>query len=139
MLYFAYGSNMNHEQMKKRCPGSNFIGLAKLNGYKFVYDGISQTRGGAVANMVESPEDIVWGGIFDVPNIDCLDRFEGAPKIYQRKSVNVQDESGKVYNDILVYLRNGEKIGEPSKEYRELVITGAKNCHLPKNYIDFNL
>lgn len=61
MYYFAFGSNMNHKQMKERCPNSKFIKRVYLENYKFVYDGYSYTRRGPVANIVESQEEIVWG------------------------------------------------------------------------------
>ena len=31
--YFAYGSNMNREQMSRRCPGAEFGSLAVLKGW----------------------------------------------------------------------------------------------------------
>ena len=34
MLYFAYGSNLNHFQMKRRCKDSVFIKKFELKGYK---------------------------------------------------------------------------------------------------------
>ena len=34
MLYFAYGSNLNHFQMKRRCKDSVFIKKYELKGYK---------------------------------------------------------------------------------------------------------
>ena len=37
MLYFAYGSNLNHRQMKHRCSGSKFIKKFTLKGYKLIF------------------------------------------------------------------------------------------------------
>ena len=34
MLYFAYGSNLNHFQMKRRCKDAIFIKKFDLKGYK---------------------------------------------------------------------------------------------------------
>lgn len=36
--YFAYGSNMDIEQMKHRCPSSVEAGVALVNGYRFALD-----------------------------------------------------------------------------------------------------
>ena len=30
MFYFAYGSNMDWDQMKQRCPSAHFLGVAEL-------------------------------------------------------------------------------------------------------------
>ena len=35
-LYFAYGSNMDQEQMRQRCPEAAFVGTASLPGYMFI-------------------------------------------------------------------------------------------------------
>ena len=32
--YFAYGSNLNFEQMAYRCPEATVVGTAKLEGYE---------------------------------------------------------------------------------------------------------
>lgn len=53
--YFAYGSNMDINQMKDRCPDAEFMNVAYLKGYRFVYDGYSKKRRGAVANIVAKP------------------------------------------------------------------------------------
>ena len=34
MLYFAYGSNLNHFQMKRRCKDSVFLKKFELKGYR---------------------------------------------------------------------------------------------------------
>ena len=37
MLYFAYGSNLNHFQMKRRCKDSIFLKKINLNGFKLTF------------------------------------------------------------------------------------------------------
>ena len=37
MLYFAYGSNLNHFQMKRRCKDSKFIKKINLNNFKLTF------------------------------------------------------------------------------------------------------
>ena len=39
MLYFAYGSNLSHENMKKRCKDSYFIKPINLKGYSLTFRG----------------------------------------------------------------------------------------------------
>ena len=38
--YLAYGSNLNLEQMKKRCPSFKVIDTINLKGYRLVYKGL---------------------------------------------------------------------------------------------------
>src|SRR4030095_3388653 len=35
LYYFAYGSNMNWEQMQRRCPSTRFVCVASLKDYRF--------------------------------------------------------------------------------------------------------
>ena len=135
MLYFAYGSNMNHEQMKQRCPSSKFIKRASKKGYKFVYDGYSTKWKAAVANIVKSKGNIVWGGLFKInkDNLAALDCYEGYPKTYNRKIMRVKDTKGNV-SEAIAYLRIGENLGRPRQDYRKIIIQGAKDCGLPAKY-----
>ncbi|MEM2107242.1 MAG: gamma-glutamylcyclotransferase family protein [Candidatus Bathyarchaeia archaeon] len=136
MYYFAYGSNMNHAQMKKRCLTSRFKIKAKLNGYKFVYDGYSALRKGAVANVVRSDGNIVEGGLWEIDE-DCLktlDRYEGYPSFYDRQTLRLEDDNGNSY-EAYVYLRKPQELGEPSAEYRKIVLEGARECCLSERYI----
>jgi gamma-glutamylcyclotransferase (GGCT)/AIG2-like uncharacterized protein YtfP len=142
MHYFAYGSNMNHKLMEKRCPGSHFIKPVYLEHAKFVYDGkSSRWEDKAVANIISCDNARVWGGLFQISqlNLDSLDvNYEGFPKHYGRGMVKVKDIDGEQY-DAWVYYRVGQKQGSPSEEYRHIVIQGARDCSLPEDYIKNNL
>ena len=141
MFYFAYGSNMNHEQMRKRCPYSNFVGAAYLNNAGFRYDGFSGAwNDKAVANIVSNDGEKVWGGLFEVSENDLakLDRHEGFPKSYGKKVAHVIDAEGNTY-DAWVYFRIGEMKGDPSEKYRKVVLEGARDCNLPEDYVVKNI
>ena len=136
MYYFAYGSNMSHSQMKKRCPDASFLKCVYLRDHKFVYDGFSERWNGAVANIIKSVGSRVWGGLYDI-NSDCLaslDRCEGYSETYDKKEIEVQDESDNSFT-AWVYYRIEREIGKPSEEYYNIIIQGAYDCNLPKDYI----
>jgi gamma-glutamylcyclotransferase (GGCT)/AIG2-like uncharacterized protein YtfP len=138
MKYFAYGSNMNHKQMKERCPESHFLGSAKLVNYKLVFDGHSSIWDGAVANIVESKNDYVLGGLFEITesDFDSLDRSEGySSKIYNRKYFSVIPNKNKIDN-VISYFRIGKTPGKPSEKYKEQILQGVKDCGLPEDYIN---
>jgi gamma-glutamylcyclotransferase (GGCT)/AIG2-like uncharacterized protein YtfP len=137
MYYFAYGSNMHHEEFATICPGKPFVSKGCISGYKFVYDGHSSGRRGPVANIVESNEGVVWGVLFEIDEkcLKALDKKEGHPKSYRRKSIKVTHEDGSSYL-AEVYYREGQEIGEPPDDYRQIVVQGAKYRRLPKEYIE---
>ena len=41
--YIAYGSNLNVQQMRWRCPGARIIGTSELQDYRLLFKG-SKTR-----------------------------------------------------------------------------------------------
>lgn len=139
MFYFAYGSNLNHQQMESRCPDSIFLCRAYLTGYKFVYDGYSSYRKGSVANVIIKDGSIVWGGLYEISekDLDSLDKCEGYPNTYNRMKLIVKVDKGKSYT-VHVYLREAKRVGLPTGDYKEIIIEGAKDCRLPKDYIEAN-
>ena len=58
MLYFAYGSNLNHFQMKRRCKDSIFIKKFELKGYKLNWQ--ITNMGIGLSNSGGTPYD--WRG-----------------------------------------------------------------------------
>ncbi len=49
--YFAYGSNMNWQQMQRRCPSSRFVCVARLPDYQFGITRHSRLRNCGTANV----------------------------------------------------------------------------------------
>lgn len=137
-LYFAYGSNMKHSQMRDRCgEGWRFLKRAYLPGYKLVFDGYSEKWKGAVANVVRSEGEMVWGGLFEVTE-ECireLDKREGHPEYYKRQELQVFDDDGNCHT-AYVYLREPQKQGKPSQGYLDTLLQGAKDCGLPCEYVE---
>lgn len=66
-VYFGYGSNLSLSQMKERCPGSIFLGVGRLRGWRW---GIS---GRGYANVVEGQE----GGVVESGDGDGGDGGDG--------------------------------------------------------------
>ena len=139
MYYFSYASNMDHDQMlKERCPGAKFIGAARLPAWWFVFDGFSTQWGGAVANIVPSYTDEVWGGLYEISGtqLTILDSYEGYPRFYSRQELMVEKKGEDIAPvKAWVYLRAPQPAGFPSKKYHAVLMKGAKDCRLPADYV----
>ena len=137
MLYFAFASNMNQAQMKRWCPASRFLKAVILEGYRFVYDGLSVSWDGATGNIVQSTTESVWGALYEITERDrlTLDAFEGYPRNYDHKDVDVRDREGKI-DRAMTYFRTGRPLSKPHPDYERIVIDGAKECGLPDDYIE---
>ena len=54
-LYFAYGSNINLDQMAYRCPDAQEVGPVTLENYELLF-----RRGGFATNAPKEGEKGVW-------------------------------------------------------------------------------
>ncbi len=120
MYYFAYGSNLNLEQMKSRCPCSVPVVRAKLKDYQL---GFNRT-----ADILENKGSEVWGAIYDVPKGDmkALDRYEGYPHFYKKLDVKVESYRGKAYK-VFTYAMIFEGAERPSDSYYRVIEEGYRN------------
>lgn len=128
--YFAYGSNLNKNQMDNRCPENEKVGMGTLKGYSWIIN----ERG--AANIVESMDDEVIGIIYKISDNDedKLDKYEGV-KIgcYKKQNLYV-----KVNNNIincLVYIDPITEEGKPREEYIKRINKGIISAKLPENYV----
>ena len=135
-LYFAYGSNLDLRQFRRRCPGHDAVGRARLPGYRLAFTRYSTKRKGGVADVVPEEGAVVWGALYDVDEacIAALDEFEGAPRAYRRETLRVIDDSGEE-REAIVYVANRTGVFEPSAAYLELIVRGAREHGLPEEYI----
>ena len=126
-LYFAYGSNMNEAQLRRRCPDSHFICRARLPDHRFVitsrgYASVRKSAGGTVHGLL-----IALTG----PDERTLDRFEGVAKgMYRRDQVEVLTELGCSI-PALIYIDDIEGEGPPKPDYLERILEGARRHVLP--------
>ncbi len=97
VLYFAYGSNLDDDQMRARCAGARVVGRAVLPNHALAFGGFSHRWGGAVASVVRTKGARVEGLLYELGDVDlrALDRFEGHPFAYERVLRFVQDERGR--------------------------------------------
>ena len=123
MYYFAYGSNLHREQMQERCPDSEPVAKAKLEGYRLCFN--------RVADIVEDEGSMVWGAIYTVSqgDIKSLDRYEGYPRFYDKLDVEVEDDQGKVYL-AFVYVMTSKGCQEPSDSYYRIIEEGYRDWGL---------
>ena len=130
MLYFAFGSNLNQKQMKKRCKDSKYIGCYSLKNYKLVFR--NYFLGGGVADIQKDKNSTVLGAIYKISKKDEkeLDVYEDYPKTYIKKYFKILGKKVMFY-----YMPKKTKHVPPSKRYLNLIIQGYKDCGYKNNYI----
>ena len=130
MLYFAFGSNLNQKQMKRRCKDSKYIGCYSLKNYKLVFR--NYFLGGGVADIQKDKNSTVLGAIYKISKKDEkeLDVYEDYPKTYIKKYFKLLGKKVMFY-----YMPKKTMHVPPSKRYLNLIIQGYKDCGYKNNYI----
>jgi len=130
MLYFAYGSNLNHERMQSRCRDSKYIKNIFLEGYKLSFCAVTRDYG--VANIMKKKRSRVPGGIWEISESDEkeLDVYEGYPTLYIKKFFKLNGEKVMFY-----IMKRGYSFKPPLRSYLDTISEGYVDCNLDKGYL----
>lgn len=136
-LFFAYGANMNPEQMRKRCHNPEVIGIAKLDQHKLGFYGHSKVWDGGQTTVVPCPGQCVWGVVYNISkgDWDRLDswqdvRLDGTGAYFHYPET-VYGPHNEAYS-VILYKKSclGEETS-PSEEFRSFIAMGAAFHHIP--------
>ena len=127
MLYFAYGSNLNLFQMKRRCKDSIFLKKYELKGYRLNFR--SKYR---AADIEKSKNSLVQGALFEISKSDekKLDVYEDYPNLYKKLYFTYYNKPVMTY--IMV---NKTEFRYPTERYLNVVKQGYKDCNLNISYL----
>lgn len=131
-LYFAYGSNLNLEQLERRCPAAKPIGPAVLHGYELRFRG--NYGGSGVATITPKQGSHVAGLLWELtPACErALDRYEGHPHLYEKQTVTVWDRGGQPF-PVMAYVMGARFLepAAPSNAYYNSILEGYRENGLP--------
>jgi gamma-glutamylcyclotransferase (GGCT)/AIG2-like uncharacterized protein YtfP len=148
MHYFAYGSNLDPQQMSRRCPGATVVGLGELRDHRLTFPLTSHDWGGGVASIGVAHGESVWGAVYELTDEDlaALDRYEhyvgpgDQHNLYDRETASVQlvradDGSFPRRLRAWIYLARSANPSPPSRRYLDAVLAGARHHRLPDEYV----
>ena len=127
MFYFAYGSNLHHSQMKRRCKDSIFLKKINLKGFRLTFR--SKYR---AADIEPKKNSIVPGGLFEISKSDekKLDIYEDFPTLYKKYYFNHYGKKVMTYTMVKKSL-----FRFPTERYFNIVKRGYKDCKLDSSYL----
>ena len=129
VLYVAYGSNINFEQMKYRCPNSVAVGTAMLKGYEL------QFRYHATLEANKESEVPILLQELDSQDENYLDKYEGYPRYYRKEKLTI-DFNGN-FVEAKVYTMNGNiPLQSPSAKYYDIIEKGYRENGLDISYLE---
>jgi len=122
IFYFAYGSNLHHQQMKKRCPNCRFIKKIILHNYRLTF----RSKYGA-ADIEKKMGKKVYGALYLISKIaeKRLDVYEEYPILYKKMFFKYGNK--KVMTYIMI---KKTKLVPPTTRYLNVIKQGYKDCKL---------
>ena len=122
MLYFAYGSNLHHFQMKRRCKDSIYLKKINLKDFRLTFR--SKYR---AADIEPKKNSIVHGGLFEISKSDekKLDVYEDFPNLYKKYYFYCR---GKKVMTYIMAKKTPFKF--PTERYLNVVKRGYSDCKL---------
>ena len=128
MLYFAYGSNLHHFQMKRRCKDSVFIKKINLKNFRLTFR--SKYR---AADIEPKKNSTVPGGLFEISRSDekKLDIYEDFPNLYKKYYFNYYGKKVMTYTMV-----KKTAFTFPTERYLNIVKKGYKDCNLDKRFLN---
>ena len=127
MLYFAYGSNLNHYQMKNiRCVGSKYIKSYFLKNYKLSFCHPNKLNKYGYGNIIKKKRSKVAGAIWKITkeHEEILDNYEQFPDIYQKEYFYLDGKK------IMFYIMYKYFFKDPPKSYIDTINKGFEDCNI---------
>lgn len=125
--YLAYGSNLNIEQMKLRCPTATVIGTGYIDGYELLFKG---SKTGSYLTIEPHPLGKVPVGVWSVTEADekALDFYEGFPAFYYKKDITlaVKMTNGRTrpVHAFVYIMHEDRRLGLPTRHYVDTCLKG---------------
>ncbi len=138
MLYFAYGSFLDSETLRRHCPKAAYICKAILPNWEVQFNFLSSTYKGGVTGIEPAAARLTRGVLYEVNDEELLhlDKVEGvADGIYYRQTIYVIDDEGKPVKAATYRTTNPGGPFKPTKRYLGLMIKGAIEHSLDPNYV----
>ena len=131
MLYFAYGSNLHHFQMKRRCKDSVYLKKISLKGFRLTFR--SKYR---AADIELKKNSSVQGGLFEISKNDekKLDVYEDYPILYKKYYFYYYGKKVMTYTMV-----HKTSFKFPTERYLKIVTKGYKDCKLEIKYLKMAL
>lgn len=137
-ISLAYGSNLNVEDMKKRCPDGEVIGKGMLSDYCLLFKGEEKN---AFLTIERKEGSMVPVGLWRLTLEDevSLDEYEEYPLMYDKVDLPVKTEDGGVVHAMAYIMRkeyeDNRAYNLPSSDYLQTVIEGYRRFGFDVVYI----
>lgn len=130
-FYLAYGSNLNVQQMRFRCPDAKVVGTAEIPDYQLLFKG---SKTGSYMTIEKKKGGMVPVAVWAVSKRDelALDRYEGFPDFYYKTEMKLpvkcwESSKTKTLTAFVYIMHEDRKLGIPIHAYMRTCVQGYRD------------
>ena len=137
-VYFAYGTLLDINGMKKYCPSAEPLGVMSLKGYRmgFALCGGDPSVGGCT--LAEDPGNTMYGVLYSLPakELADLDAASGVDKgLWATIKITLTNDKGQKVPANTLTIPDPAGPYRPPETYTHPILAGAAAWTLPEGYI----
>ena len=138
VIYFAYGTLLEIDEIHKFCPTAESLGIFRLKGYRLGFAACGPDPSSGGCTLVKDPANTMYGILYKMPvqerqNLDKASGYDTG--LWAKIDITVVDNNDEpvAANTSVIPKPSGPHAPPPS--YTRPIIAGAKSIPLPADYI----
>jgi len=137
-IYFAYGTLLELESMRKYCPTAEPLGIYRLKNFRLDFKtcGADPSVGGCT--LKEAPGNIMHGILYRMPAAERqnLDAASGLDKgLWAALEITLLDKDDNAVSAVTYVIPDPAGPHEPPPSYVRPILAGAREIPLASDYI----
>lgn len=141
ILVFTYDIHASPVIMHRYAPKGRFYRVARVLDHKLTFDKYFSPARSSLADIVPAKDSVVWGVIWELfpSELKRLDENMGCPLRYHRKVQQVIDRGEWKHKTqtYVISVKDKKPDNQPSLEYLNWIVQGAKQWGLPDEWLAF--
>ncbi len=138
MIYFAYCTLLDLNEMKKYCPAALVTGVGRLRGYRLTFATYHTGSTGGGCQLEPEPSGEIFGVLYELNAGDAanLDAVSGVDKgYYTRVDIRIDTLDGRMVPATTYIIPAPGGRFRPSPNYVRPILNGARALNLPAAYV----
>lgn len=138
VIYFAYGTLLELDEIHKYCPTAESLGVFRLKDYRLGFAACGPDPGTGGCTLTKDSDNTMYGLLYKMPlnERQILDKASGYDTgLWSKLDITVLDNNDNPVPANTSVIPNPSGAHAPPESYTRPILSGAKSIPLPADYI----
>ena len=138
VVYFAYGTLLELDEIHKYCPTAEALGVFRLKGFRLGFAACGPDPSSGGCTLVEDPNNTMYGLLYKMPlnERQILDKASGYDTgLWAKLDIILLDNNDEAFPANTSIIPDPSGPHAPPASYTRPILAGAKSIPLPADYI----